>query len=779
MAFGGDIRAGKAFVEIFLENRKLLRGLANTQRKLRNFGTSVTAIGRQMATASAAMLLPIAASTKLFSDFETKMALVATLLIEPEKHIANFTEGVRGLAVVSGQSTDTLADGLFDIISALVDADDAMATLNASTRLSVAGNADAKETTAALLTLMETYGDSLRDAADGADVLFTIQRRGRTTIGELAPEIGRILSTAKAAGLSLEDMGASMSLLTRATGETAIATTALGQIANSFLKPAAEGAELWAEKFGTSFDFATLQAEGMLGVLEKLSTLNPAEIAKIFPNIRAIRGILPAIAKFSGFAEDAKAMANRAGEVDKAYKIMTATVGHAYDILISGAKDAALSVGGILADSFKGWAAQATAALAIVGDFIEANPELVTTFTKVAIALGAVGAAFIAVGVTATVLSTLVGGISAALPVLGAVFTALVSPLGIFVAAIVGLATTGVLQRWIKSAISGLKSMGAMFEPIASGIGGIMKAVSFAKGIFQTLGEDFGKMWDGVIKAIGAGDMDAAVEVMTASMRLTWLRMTTWLTEQWGGFKAFWSELTSGLSSEMIDTIFAIKRVWIEALGSMQKAWAEWKASTIAEGVASGIMIGGSGQSDKQQIRDPALRPPPGVREELEEDFERRRKNLPGVKAGIDAKSRAEQDKIEADRIATKKEFADQKANRKRAHDKAIADAKKSLEDARKRRDASLAGVDTPPGAAGKGVGGGVVPGITEPALAGIAGAIRGTFSATAAAGFGGAGPAERTAKAAEMIAKQAAETLRIDKLMLEEQKRLTLEALA
>lgn len=45
----GGIRAGKAFVELFADDRKLVRGLRAAQRKLKAFGASVRNIGMKIA----------------------------------------------------------------------------------------------------------------------------------------------------------------------------------------------------------------------------------------------------------------------------------------------------------------------------------------------------------------------------------------------------------------------------------------------------------------------------------------------------------------------------------------------------------------------------------------------------------------------------------------------------------------------------------------------------------------------------------------------------------
>lgn len=762
MAYGGDIRAGKAFVEVYLKNRALMRGLANTQRRLRDFGTSATMIGRQAMMASGAMLLPVVAGTKVFADFEHKMALIATMLDEPEKHVDGFSSSLSRLSQISGKATGDLADGLYDILSATIAPEKAMGVLEAATRLAVGGNADVKDSTAALLTLMETYGDRFHDAGDGADFLFQIVRRGRTNLAELAPEIGRILSTAQSAGLSLEDLGASMALLTRATGKTEIATTALNAITTAFLKPTAEGAALWSEKYGSAFDYATLKTEGMLGVLQKLSQMNPAEIAEIFPNVRALRGILPALKKMSGFQDDIDAMKNRAGAVDKAYEEMAKTVSHAYNQIVQAAQAAGRAVGKAIGPIFVEWGKHAKTALTIIASLLEANLRLVRTFTAIAAGVGIAGAVLVGVGSAALVASVAVGGIATVFGSLVPLIGAILSPVGLAIAAVAGLG--GYL---VYASDAGGKALGWLGEQ------------------FSDLFRVASNTWKAITNAIAAGDIEAAVKVVTSSIKLAWLEAKISVTETWQGFRVFWSDLTTWLASAMIETVAVIKTAWAGLIGAFTGMWETWKASFSTEWIAQRIL-------DVAELLPSRIRTEIGldfdiaeIRKTLAEDMSRRRDALPGKLDTIDAATRADQNKSEADRKAAQVALQEDKNTSDLAAGKAIAAAKKELADARKARDEAIknAGKLAPNGGGSGGPGGpGGAPAPTPfaaPNLAAMAGAIKGTFSASAVAGMGMGGPAERTAKAVERIARQNLETMKIDREMLREQKRMTLEATA
>jgi len=71
------IRAGRAFVELFADDSKLVRGLRAAQRKLKRFGSNVRALGLKMAGIGSAVLAPLAASAKVFSSYGDQVAKMA------------------------------------------------------------------------------------------------------------------------------------------------------------------------------------------------------------------------------------------------------------------------------------------------------------------------------------------------------------------------------------------------------------------------------------------------------------------------------------------------------------------------------------------------------------------------------------------------------------------------------------------------------------------------------------------------------------------------------
>ena len=69
MASSSDTKAGQAYIEITTENVKLVRGLKEAQRSLKEFSESVTAMGEKTLLIGTAMLSPLILSVKVFSDW--------------------------------------------------------------------------------------------------------------------------------------------------------------------------------------------------------------------------------------------------------------------------------------------------------------------------------------------------------------------------------------------------------------------------------------------------------------------------------------------------------------------------------------------------------------------------------------------------------------------------------------------------------------------------------------------------------------------------------------
>lgn len=407
MASTQAIRAGKTFVEVYLDKTQLIRGIKGAQALLTSFASSVNEIGKGLTKMGAVLKAPLWAGVKVFGDFEKQMKMVSTMLNEPERYMAQFTDGIRDMSIQFGESTETLSKGLYDILSASVEPSKALYVLSVAAKSAKAGITDTGVATDALTTVLNAYGLSANNALSVSDLLFRVVQRGKTTFAELAPAIGNVATIASTANVSIEEMGAALAVMTRVGVKTDVAITSLNAIIASFLKPMS-GSVALAKKLGFEMSSATIATEGLVGVFQRIKNLNPEQIADLFPNIRALKGLLPILQNMEGFISDLEIMKNRAGATDDAYKKMTNSVNGAIAKIKQTGLQILSVIGEVLAERVK----KVAATIVKLGEsfigFIKNNQEAVLNLGRLSSALLVIGPALVAIANPLSVVAALV-----------------------------------------------------------------------------------------------------------------------------------------------------------------------------------------------------------------------------------------------------------------------------------------------------------------------------------------------------------------------------------
>jgi len=124
MATAQGIRAGRAFVELFADDTKLVRGLRQAEKKLKAFGNSVRNLGLKTVAFGSAILAPLAASAKLFSGFGDSVAKMA-------RRTGLTVEALSELQYAAGQSgveVSELENGFRRMQRTIYDADRGLST---------------------------------------------------------------------------------------------------------------------------------------------------------------------------------------------------------------------------------------------------------------------------------------------------------------------------------------------------------------------------------------------------------------------------------------------------------------------------------------------------------------------------------------------------------------------------------------------------------------------------------------------------------------------------
>ncbi len=152
--------------------------------------------------------------------------------------------------------------------------------------------ANVTSTMDAVTTMMNAYGLGVKDQGAVMDWFQQIVINGKTTGEALAPTIGQIASTAAAANVPINDLGAALATLTT-TMPTAQSVTALNQAIAAFISPSAEATKT-AEKLGLSLNAETLRTKGLVGALKEIKEATGGSIevmAQLFSSIDAQKAV--------------------------------------------------------------------------------------------------------------------------------------------------------------------------------------------------------------------------------------------------------------------------------------------------------------------------------------------------------------------------------------------------------------------------------------------------------------------------------------------------------
>lgn len=326
-------KMSKSINEITNESKKMGK---TSKTSYNGVMQNVVALSGALATLKLAFL----DSANAAIDFEYQLAKVGSMLNEgSRKFLPVYSKQLKNMSIEFGQGTDVLSDGLYNILSAQIEAGKAMKFLEVSAKAATAGFAKTNDVSKALLSVIKAYGLEAGDATRVADKLFMTVFKGRLTFQELSETIGHVVSTASSAGLSIDDFLASFSTISRIVGKARMSASAITGIMNAILKPSEKGKKALKE-LGVSLDTATMQTKGFGYALENLKTAKPAQLAKIFGRIQGLRGATAILKDISGYAEDVSDMANSTGMVQerfahvaKTLKILQNRLKQAYQLL--------------------------------------------------------------------------------------------------------------------------------------------------------------------------------------------------------------------------------------------------------------------------------------------------------------------------------------------------------------------------------------------------------------------------------------------------------------
>jgi TP901 family phage tail tape measure protein len=203
------------------------------------------------------------------AQFGEKLKEIGSLINATPDQVAELRTAIQDFASNSTSNFEQIGNAVYIATSNLGDTAAALDVLAVAEAGAIVGATDLESTAALLTRTMNAYGLVTEDSAQNTEnaerimsALFATVQNGDTNMTALADNLGRVSSTAAAAGVPIEDVGASIAALTGAGVNTAESMTLLNAILKELLNP---GKELAPVLQGIS-----LETDGLKGVMDKL-----------------------------------------------------------------------------------------------------------------------------------------------------------------------------------------------------------------------------------------------------------------------------------------------------------------------------------------------------------------------------------------------------------------------------------------------------------------------------------------------------------------------------
>jgi len=287
-------------------------------------------------------------------EFEEEFTNVLTLLDEAQKiqFGAILEKGTIELISKYGFTIEETNKALFDYTSATGDAAGAIDFLNESAIVAIGGNSTLSAVIDGATNIIGAYGSKAGSTTDILNSFFAAQVKGKTTVQELAENIGKTASAASAADIPVTELFGVFASLTKFLGGTEESATAMANVIKSLIAPTSQAKGVFTS-LGIETGITAVKQEGLLNKLLQVAAAyegNNDILTEIIPNIRAFRGIAgltsEAIAEIEKNVEDLNDRELSSMLVQDAFNEKMETSGRKGKIATATWKELMIEIGG-------------------------------------------------------------------------------------------------------------------------------------------------------------------------------------------------------------------------------------------------------------------------------------------------------------------------------------------------------------------------------------------------------------------------------------------------
>ena len=512
--------------------------------KVSAVGDACKSVGGALAPVSAAAQGVIKSTASAAMSFETAMAQVKTIAgdasVSYKGNMTDMSSAIMKLSTDTGIAAEDVAAATYSAISAGVDVSKSVEFVATANALATGGYTSMNTSVHVLTTTMNAYGEKAGTAQSISDKLITTQNLGKTTVDELASSMGKVIPTASAYGISVDNLCSSYVAMTKGGIATAEATTYMKSMFNELADSGSTVGTILQEKTGKSFGQLMGEGKSLADVIDILGSSvdgDKEKFAQLWGSSEAGTGALAILnGGTADFNNTLKEMGNSTGAASDAMNKMNDTAAHKTQLAMNNLKNASIELGA----------------------------SFTPVIEKIAGGVSKVAQAFNKLSPQAkSAISTILMIVAVAAPVLVTVGT-IVSGIGKVVSVI------GVL----KGAIGGLS---ISFNPVVLAIVGVIAVGALLIANWDKVKEVAGRVWNGIkdvvsnvcngIKNVVSTVWNGIKSVITTVLNV----IKTIVSTVWNGIKAVITTVLNIIKA-YITTVFNIYKTIITTVINAIKA---------------------------------------------------------------------------------------------------------------------------------------------------------------------------------------------------------------
>lgn len=356
LIFNGVDKTGAATLSALKNAESFTKSIKDVTQPIADFTVGALKVEAGLLAAGVAMTV-FAAHTA--GSFEQSFSQISTLFDASDADLAKFKDHVKEYASTSGKSIEDIMASLQAAIGSGISYTDSLGLMTVAERLAIATRADMKGTTEVLVSTMNAYGIATKDAGGLADLMFQIIKDGKIEMNDLAHSLSMVTPLAATAGVSMQEVGAAVAVLTASGIAPSMAIEYLRSAITNIIKPSEQATKM-AASLGIEFDANALKSKGLAVVLDDVAKATGGNSGQMAKLIGDVGGLVAAMVltgpQADKFKETLVSMGNSAGSVSAAYEKMANSMEVVKQRVVNAFTGMMTAIGTPLLDEFGGLA---------------------------------------------------------------------------------------------------------------------------------------------------------------------------------------------------------------------------------------------------------------------------------------------------------------------------------------------------------------------------------------------------------------------------------------